>query len=151
MDRDVFREDAQRQHSQNSAAPLATPTQFEERAGAPSGSESISPNPVATSFSSRDEGEGSSHSSRPLPPVPQDITPLGSQAVHPDPRTRPLSVLRTMSVGQQNRLDWTIPREENSEKVSLMVTCVDIRVTRSNSFDRQPVNERSGNASILPS
>lgn len=121
MDHDGFRGHALRQHSQDSATPLAAAAHFEQQAGGPPGSESIFHNPLTTSLSSRDEGEGSAHSSHPLPPVPQDITPIspiGSQTVHPDPRARPLSGLRSTSVGPQNRLDWIIPREENSEKVS---------------------------------
>jgi len=117
MDHDVFRGHAQRLHSQDST-PLATATQFEQQAGGPPDSESIFHNPLTTSFSSRGEGEGSAHSSHPLPPVPQDITAVGGQAVYPDPRSRPLSAFRATSVGPQNRLDWNIPREENSEKVS---------------------------------
>jgi len=147
---DVFRVGhAQPQHSQNSAAPLTTATPFEQGAGAPPVSESIFHNPLRTSFSNRDEGEGSTHSSHPLPPVPQAIS-IESQAIHPDPRARPLSTLRTTSVGPQNRLDWIIPREENSEQVrqDIRMTCGDID---SNSFDRQPVKERLENASILPS
>lgn len=125
MDHGSFQRYAQHQHSEDSAAPLATATLFEQQTVAPVGSEfenhqseSIFHNPGTTSFSNRDEGESSAQSIHPLPLVPQEITPIGSQAVHPDPRTRPLSIHRTKSIGPQNGLDWIVPREENSEKVS---------------------------------
>jgi len=59
--------------------------------------ESTYHNPVSTSFSShgRDESESSAHSIHPLQPVPHEITPFGSQAIHPDPIARPLSVVGT--------------------------------------------------------
>ncbi|KIM44109.1 hypothetical protein M413DRAFT_443156 [Hebeloma cylindrosporum] len=106
------------QRSEGSAAPaLATATQFEQRLGASVASElgskkseSTFPNPGTRSFSSRDDREGSPHSIHPLPPIPQDIIPIGSGAAHPDPRARPLSV------GQENGLGRVVPREENSEK-----------------------------------
>jgi len=80
--------------------------------------ESTFHNPVSTSFSShgRDEGEGSPKSIHPLPPVPHEITSFGNQAIHPDPRARPLSVVGT-SIAPQNGLDWIVPRED-FEKVS---------------------------------
>ena len=93
--------------SENSAAPLATAqaTQFGQQAGEPVGSEfeirqsaeSTYHNPVSTSFSShgRDEGKSSGNSICSLPPVPHKITPFGSQAIHPDPISRPLSVVGT--------------------------------------------------------
>jgi len=120
---------AQSQVSEDSAEPLVAPTQIEEPKGAPPGltelKRSESPfNKFGTkSFSSQDNDstrdEELSHSTHPLPPLPHDITPIGS---HPDPRARPLSgTLRATSVGQQNRLDWINPREENGERVSGMV------------------------------
>jgi hypothetical protein len=125
MDDDDFHRYPKNQHSGNSTAPVAAATQYEQRAGAPVGPESenrqpesILHNPVTTSFSSRDEGDSSAQSIHPLPPVPQEITPIGIQAVHPDPRARQLSILRTTSIGPENGLDWIIPREENLEKVS---------------------------------
>lgn len=108
------------QRSGGSAVPaLATPTQFEQRIGASVASElgskkseSTFPNPGTRSFSSRDDREGSPHSIHPLPPIPQDIIPIGSGAAHPDPRARPLSVER------ENGHGWVVPREENSEKTA---------------------------------
>jgi hypothetical protein len=126
MDHDGFQRYPQHQRSENSAAPLAAAAQYEQRTGASAvgseyknrQSESTFHNPITASFSNRDEGEGSAPSIHPLPPVLQEITPIGIQAVHPDPRARPLSIHRTMSIGPQNGLDWIVPREENSEKVS---------------------------------
>ena len=122
---DDFHRYPENQHFENSAAPLAAATQYEQQAGAPVGSEfedqqseSTFHNPVTTLLSSHDKGEGSAQSIHPLPSGPQEIIPIGIQAVHPDPRARPLSIPRITSIGPENGLDWIIPREENSEKVS---------------------------------
>jgi len=128
MDDDDFHRYPENQHSEHSAAPLMAATQYERQAGAPVGSEfenrQSGPtfhNPVTTSFSSRDEGDSLAQSIHPLPPVPQEITPIGIQAVHPDPRARPLSILRKKSIGPENGLDWIVPREEISEKVGRLL------------------------------
>lgn len=126
MDDKDFHRYPKNQHSGNSAAPLPAAAQYhEDRAGAPvvPEPEDRQPewplhNPLTTSFFSRDEGDSSAQSIHPLPPVPQEITPIGIQAVHPDPRARQLSILRTTSIRPENGLDWIIPREENLEKVS---------------------------------
>jgi len=127
MEHDLFPRNAQHQLSDNPVTPLATAqaTQFGQRAGEPVGSEfeirqsaeSTFHNPLSTSFPNqdRDEGESSAQSIHPLPPVSHEITPFGSQAIHPDPRARPLSVVGT-SIAPHNGLDWIVPREE-SEKV----------------------------------
>jgi len=128
MDHDHFPRNAQHQHSDHSATPLATAqaTQFRQRGGESAGSEfenrqsaeSTVHDPASTSFSSHGRGEGESivHSIHPFPPVPHEITPFGSQAIHPDPRARPLSVVGT-SIPPQNGFDWIVPRED-SEKMS---------------------------------
>jgi len=126
MDHNVFSGQVRSQDSQNSAEPLVIATQTEEPAGGLTElkqSESPFHKPATKSFSSQDNDstrdEELSHSTHPLPPLPLDVTPLGS---HPDPRARPLSgTLRATSIGQQHRLDWINPREENGERVRGMV------------------------------
>ncbi|KAF8966060.1 hypothetical protein BDZ97DRAFT_1729354 [Flammula alnicola] len=116
--------------TESTQAVLETPTHPEQRQGVSAVNvEDMAPESILinTASGSRritrslstagNDDEGiPSPSGNPLPPIPQQISPLGARIEHPDPRLRSLSVHRNGSLAPPSGIDWIVPRSEKEAR-----------------------------------